>query len=78
MDWVLDPKGYPVAKVEVPESAAALANFSRKGRVLMFMAGGVLLQYTEPLNERQTDEAGVIKQRQQAVADGAWIAAQGK
>jgi hypothetical protein len=61
MQWVLDPESYPLAKVQTPRSAAALANVSRGGRMVLFAAGGVLLDYNQALADRQEDRAGRLE-----------------
>src|SRR6185436_1023792 len=39
--WILDPKGYPVAEMAAPMSAATLCNFVTSGNTAVFLAGGV-------------------------------------
>lgn len=73
LDWVLAQDGYPVAKVDVPESAASLANIHQNGRVVMFMAGGVLLDYDPTLKQREQDEQQTLDERTPRIGHGQWL-----
>ncbi|MEX2213561.1 MAG: DUF1598 domain-containing protein [Phycisphaeraceae bacterium] len=56
MTWVLDEKGYEVAKVKVPTTAETLVNSKRTTRMVIFVGGGVLLSYGEVTGKREKDE----------------------
>ncbi len=56
LSWILDPKGYPVAEMAAPASAATLCNFVTSGNTAVFLAGGVWIKPAEWASKRASDE----------------------
>ena len=65
LGWVLDPRGYQVAKRQAPGQAETLVNYQRRGRKTVTVAGGVQVAVGPIVEKRQTrrrDEAsGIIR-----------------
>ena len=59
--WILDPKGYPVAEMAAPASAATLCNFVTSGNTAVFLAGGVWIKPAEWASKRAPDEKVAAK-----------------
>jgi hypothetical protein len=56
LSWILDPKGYPVAEMAAPATAATLCNFVTSGNNAVFLAGGVWIKPAEWAAKRAPDE----------------------
>jgi len=65
LGWVLDPRGYRVAKRQVPKQAETLVNYQRRGRRTITVAGGVQVSVGPVVGKRQTrgrdDASGIIR-----------------
>lgn len=59
--WVLDPKGYPVARMATPASAATLCNVTVKGDAALFVTGGVWLKPADAASKRSPDHRVAAK-----------------
>ena len=56
LSWILDPKGYPVAEMAAPATAATLCNFVSSGNNAVFLAGGVWIKPAEWAAKRAPDD----------------------
>lgn len=54
--WILEPKGYPVATMPAPTSAAVLCNFTTSGNNALFLTGGVWIKPAEWAAKRVPDD----------------------
>lgn len=54
LTWILNPRGYPVPKVDLPKEAEGLANYKAAGNSLLISAGGVTLNYNSALQSRRS------------------------
>lgn len=53
--WVLDPKGFPVARMKAPGSAATLCNVVVSGTSAIFVTGGVWIKPSDWAGKRTAD-----------------------
>jgi hypothetical protein len=56
LDWILDPKGYPVAEMKAPSGVAVLCNYTASGNNALFLTGGVWIKPAEWAAKRAADE----------------------
>jgi hypothetical protein len=56
LGWILDAKGYPVAEMTAPTSAATLCNFTTSGNNALFLTGGIWIKPAEWAAKRAPDE----------------------
>jgi hypothetical protein len=56
LSWILDPKGYPVAEMKAPTSAAVLCNYTTNGNNALFLTGGIWIKPAEWAAKRASDD----------------------
>ena len=64
--WIMDPKGYPVAKVNVARTADTLGLYTGS----VYIIGGVELSLNSYVKDRQRDESGKVKEQQARPSEG--------
>jgi hypothetical protein len=70
--WVLDPRGYPVARMAAPTSAATLCSVTVLGSSAVFVTGGVWINPAEWAAKRSADDTIAGKG---LLPEGGWSAA---
>jgi hypothetical protein len=56
LSWILDPKGYAVARMPAPKSAATLCNFVVQGNFAIFVSGGIWIKPADWAAKRASDQ----------------------
>lgn len=61
--WIMDPNGYPVARLDAPKGAAVLCNHRTTNGMVLFTSGGVGLFPKDILEAVKADEEAAFKGR---------------
>lgn len=59
--WLMDPKGYPVAKMSTPKSAKVVCATRNAGGMILFTSGGVGLWPEQCMAKKVEDAEGTLK-----------------